>query len=321
VFLFCEATDKLTRTKKNDPARSRNFELPTWLLIIAVYAGWFSTTWFAMSLPLWILLPMAAWFSGWYYSLQHEVIHGHPTSVRWINDLIGFAPLNLVIPYPIYRSSHIRHHTRENLTLPGIDPESFYFDAASWRKMPRLVRAIHVANNSLVGRLVIGPAMAAVLFWLSEIRLIRQGDYAHVTTWLVHFVLVAAVLYWVSAVCGMPIWLYVLAYAYPGFALTLMRSYIEHRDAADPDHRTAIVECQTLLGILYLHNNLHAAHHEVPSLPWYQLPAYYAERREQILEKNGGYLFRGYRDVIRHYLFAPIHFPVIRQSVPADQAV
>lgn len=289
----------------------RRFEAPTWVLVLAIYAGWLTTTWFAMAIPLWLLLPVAAWFAGWYYSLQHEVIHGHPSPWRWLNDLIGYAPLNLLIPYPIYRSSHIQHHTRENLTLPGLDPESFYFEAATWRRLPAWLRFIHVANNSLVGRLTIGPAVAAVMFWISELRRLGQGDFSHVGAWLVHAVLAGGVLYWVTVICGIPVWLYILAFAYPGLALTLMRSYIEHQDAADPDHRTAIVECQTLLGVLYLHNNLHVAHHDVPGLPWYELPAYYAEQRDEILVKNGGYLFRGYRDVVRNYLFAPIHLPVL----------
>jgi len=297
--------------KTADLPKWQEWELPTWGLVAAIYGGWLALTWFATVLPLWLLLPAGIWLAAWYYSLQHEVIHGHPSPWRWLNDLIGYAPLNLLIPYPIYRDSHIQHHTRENLTLPELDPESFYFRAATWARMPGFVRFIHVANNSLVGRLSIGPAVAAVMFAISEAKRIGRGDYSHVGHWLVHIGLVAGVLYWVAVICGMPIWLYVAAFAYPGLALTLMRSYIEHQDAADPDHRTAIVECQTLLGILYLYNNLHVAHHDVPGLPWYRLPGYYVANRAEILTRNGGYVFHGYRNVVRNYLFAPIHLPVL----------
>ena len=33
-----------------------------------------------------------------------------------------------------------------------------------------------------------------------------------------------------------------------------------------------VVEACPLLALLYLNNNLHAAHHRWPRLPWYQLP-------------------------------------------------
>ncbi len=299
----------------NIPVRQK-FEAPTWCLVLIIYGGWLAMTWFAMAMPVWLLLPVGAWLAAWYYSLQHEVIHGHPSPWRWLNDLIGTMPLNLLIPYPIYRASHTQHHTRDNLTIPGLDPESFYFTAETWASMPALLRFIHVANNTLVGRLTIRPAVAAVMFWIGEIRRIGRGDYSDVPVWLIHILLSVVVLYWVTVVCAIPLWLYILAFAYPGLALTLMRSYIEHQDAVDPEHRTAIVECQTLLGILYLYNNLHVAHHDMPSLAWYRLPAHYAAHREEILQRNGGYLFRGYRNVVRNYLFAPIHHPVLFEAGP-----
>ena len=40
---------------------------------------------------------------------------------------------------------------------------------------------------------------------------------------------IALVWLWVSAICGMPFWQYVLFIAYLGNALQVMRSYAEHR--------------------------------------------------------------------------------------------
>ncbi len=287
------------------------FEAPTWALIVAVYAGWLTTTWYGMELPWWLLFPLGAWFSGWYYSLQHEVIHGHPTRLRWLNDLLGYAPLGLFIPYSIYRATHIKHHTKEILTIPGEDPESFYFDAETWENMPRVLRFINVINNMLIGRLTVGVAITITRFWLEELRQLMRGDLRHLGAWISHAVLVTGVLYWVSAVCGMPIWLYVLCFAYPGLGLTLMRSYTEHRAAADPDHRTATVESPTLMALLYLNNNLHVAHHDQPGMAWYHLPAYYASMKEEFRKENDGFVFDGYRDVIRQYMFAPLDTPVL----------
>ncbi len=293
------------------PDATPKFETPTWLLIVAVYGGWIGVTWYGADMPWWLLLVLGGWFSGWYYSLQHEVIHGHPTKWRWLNDLLGYAPLGLFIPYPIYRTSHIRHHTTDILTLPGQDPESFYFDAGTWAAMPRLLQRINIVNNTLIGRLTVGVPIVMARFWWAEIRLLLQGDLSNLGAWVRHAVLVWGVLYWVTAICGLPAWLYILTFAYPGLALTLMRSYSEHRAALDPEHRTAIVETSPIWALLYLNNNLHAAHHDRPGLPWYRLPAFYASNKERFLSRNDGFFFAGYGAVFRQFLSAPIDAPVL----------
>jgi fatty acid desaturase len=66
------------------------------------------------------------------------------------------------------------------------------------------------------------------------------------------------------------------------------------------DHR----EAGPLLSLLYLNNNLHAAHHEAPGLAWYELPAYYRAHRAELLARNGGYLALGYGELIRRYAFS-----------------
>lgn len=290
------------------------FETPTWLVIFAVYGGWIGATWHGAEMPWWLLLLLGSWCTGWYYSLQHEVIHGHPTKWRWFNDLLGYAPLGLFIPYSIYRTCHTLHHTTEILTLPGEDPESFYFDAETWAVLPRPLKVINIINNTLIGRLTVGVPIVMARFWWAEIRLLARGDQSHLGAWVVHGLLVGAVLYWVGAICGLPVWLYVLTFAYPGLALTLMRSYAEHRAAADPEHRTAIVEAAPVWRLLYLNNNLHAAHHDQPGLPWYQLPAFYRANREQFLARNNGFFFAGYGAVFRRFLLAPIDAPVLQKQ-------
>ncbi|MDE0942003.1 MAG: fatty acid desaturase [Alphaproteobacteria bacterium] len=291
------------------------FEWPTWILIIAVYGGWIGTTVYGAQMPWWLLLIVGGWFTGWYYSLQHEVIHGHPTKLTWLNDLIGYAPFGLFIPYPVYRADHTRHHNKDILTIPGLDPESYYFDAITWAAMPGPLKVIHIINNALIGRLTVGVAITIIRFWYGELRRLQRGDLSHLYAWALHIVLVAAVLYWVNIICGLPIWLYILTFAYPGLALTMMRSYTEHRAAADPEHRTAVVESHglgSLFGLLFLNNNLHVAHHDRPAMPWYQLPSYYRRNREAFLAENDGFLFHGYSDVVRRFLFAPIDAPICR---------
>ena len=95
-------------------------EWPTVLLCLVIYSGWFGLTLFYRHIP-WPLLALAGgWCIAWHMSLQHELLHGHPTRSRRLNDALGFAPLTLWLPYQIYRLSHLRHHRDEHFHLLGI---------------------------------------------------------------------------------------------------------------------------------------------------------------------------------------------------------
>ena len=284
-------------------------EWPTWLVAAAVYGGWGVVTLFYDAFPWWAVLALGAWLVAWHNSLQHEALHGHPTSSRWINTVLAMPPLGLWMPYPVYRETHLRHHDAP-LTCPFEDPESYYVDAERWRRMGAGRRAVLIFNNTLLGRLTIGPALAAARFWRGEARRIAAGDSAAIRVWLGHAAAVAAVLYWVVAVCGIPLHAYVLLIAYPGLSLTLMRSYLEHRPAAEEEQSTVIVEGGPVAGLLYLNNDLHAAHHRWPGLAWYLLPAAYAAERASLLGANGGYLFPGYGALARRHLLRPKDLPL-----------
>jgi fatty acid desaturase len=123
--------------------------------------------------------------------------------------------------------------------------------------------------------------------------------------WAIHMLLCAVVLAWVTAVCGIPAWQYVLEFVLPGTSLSLIRSFAEHRAALASRHRTAIVEQAPILGLLFLYNNLHVVHHLRPGLPWYAIPSWYAANRAALQAGNGGLVYRGYREVFTRYLFRP----------------
>ncbi len=291
-------------------AAVRRFEWPTWLVASAVYGGWGLVTWHAASLPWWALLVLGAWFVGWHNSLQHETVHGHPAGARWVNAALGIPALGLWMPYAIYRERHLEHHRTPDLTSPRDDPESFYCEVARWQRMGPVLRALYRFNQTLLGRMLVGPALAALAFWGIEAGRIAAGDRDALRAWLIHAASVAAVFAWVTAVCRIPPWAYIALFAYPGLSLTLLRSYLEHRPAPNPDHRTAIVEGGAVPGLLYLNNNLHFLHHGRPDLPWYALPATYRRERESLVEGNGGYRFAGYAEVARRYLFRAKDSPV-----------
>jgi fatty acid desaturase len=274
-------------------------EIPTWFVIAAVYGGWFGLTFNFHALPPWLVLPLGGWLLAWHGSLQHEAVHGHPTRKVWLNSLVAGPPLALWLPFPIYRESHMAHHRAAELTCPWSDPESYYTAPDEWARLPRAVRLLRRALHTAAGRLLIGPF--AVVWRFARVEAGRAGQRRRAAIWAIHAAAVAAVLYWVVAVCRIPLAAYLVLFVYPGMSLTLLRSFIEHRPGADQSHRTALVEAGPVFSLLFLHNNLHLVHHLWPQLPWYELPRRYRAERLSLLQQNGQFAFDGYVDVLRRY--------------------
>ncbi len=292
-------------------------EGPTWLLAAVIYLSWGLLVWHFAALPPWLALPAGAWLLAWHGSLQHEAVHGHPTPFIWLNAVIAGAPLSLWMPYAVYRQSHLQHHRTQVLTNPQHDPESFYLTAEQWRRAGRLKRWLLVANNTLLGRLTLGPGITIWRYWRGELGAMLTGDFRHWRILAGHVALVALVLLWVGGVAGMAIGFY-LVMVYGGLSLTLMRSFLEHKPAARQQDRTAIVEAGPVWRLLFLNNNLHVLHHKQPGLPWYALGRAYKADRDNLRESNGGYCFAGYGEVARRYLVTPKDHPVVAAASSAS---
>lgn len=291
--------------------RSRfTVEWPTLLLAFLIHAGWFALTYFWQSIPLVLLFILGGWLVAWHGSLQHEVLHGHPTRIRWINDAVGSLPLGLWLPYPLYKRSHLKHHNDEWLTDPIEDPESYYLTGPGWQRLGGWGRLVTRFNNTLPGRLLIGPLVAIAALWSHEIMAVARGDLRHVAVWLAHFLGVALVLIWVLAVAAMPLWIYLVAFVYAGLSFSRLRSFAEHTYADTKEERTAIVENSPAFGLLFLHNNLHIVHHSRPALAWYKIPGLYRANRDTFIQLNGGLLYDGYWEVAKRYFFRTHHNPV-----------
>jgi fatty acid desaturase len=282
----------------NRPAAQRAIERPTLVLALAIHAGWLAATYWHDRLPPLVLFGVGGWLIAWHGSLQHEIIHGHPTPWRRINALMGAAPLNLWLPFEVYRRSHLAHHAVEHLTDPAQDPESRYLAPGG----NAMRRALARAQATLLGRLALGPILEIGGFLAGQFRALARGDKAAWSLWAIHLLALAPVLAWLVVVCHFPLTLYGLSFVYPGAALSLLRSYAEHRAQALPAHRVAVVERAPVLGLLFLNNNLHAAHHAWPGAPWFTLKRLYATHREQLLRDNGGLVYNGYGDVVRRFL-------------------
>ena len=269
-------------------------------------------------LPLWLLFILAGYVCCLHGSVQHIAVHGYPTRYSWLNSLLVYPPLALYFPYPVYKESHLEHHQCETLTDVRRDPESLYLTREHWDQLSPFSRLMYRFNFTLAGRLIIGPFVSLYQLLKSEFSTIITGDSKRTTIWVLHGIGCSAVLVFVTIVGDLPVWKYLLCFAYPGISLTLLRSYTEHRWSPDENERTIIIEGSLISKLLYLNNNYHWIHHEDPRLPWSKVPAVFRERREEILQLNGNFYMRGYHNVFarlwKDKLIDPLH-PISSQRI------
>jgi fatty acid desaturase len=295
--------------------RWREIEWPTLGLIAACYLIWvLATTWAA---ALWLPLGMAllALAVTLHSSLQHEVLHGHPFRSRRWNEAMVFLPLGLLFPYRRFRDLHLAHHNDERLTDPYDDPESNFLDPKVWACLPRWRQRLLRANNTLLGRMALGPALGTIAFVGDEARAIGAGDRDIARAWALHLAGLVLLAGWIG-LAPMPFWAYAIS-AYLGMSVLKVRTFLEHRAHDEAPGRTVVVERGGILGFLFLYNNLHIVHHTRPRLPWYRLPALYAAEREAFLERNHGYSYTSYGEIFRRY-FLRAKDPVPHPLRPLD---
>jgi fatty acid desaturase len=296
--------------------RALRIEWPTLLVLAGCYMAWGGATFAYQAIgPLFFVLLAAPWVTL-HSSLQHEALHGHPSRSTAFNEALVFLPLGLLFPYRRFKTLHLRHHNDQALTDPYDDPESFYYAATDWARLPGWIRAVLDFNNTFIGRFTVGPLVMLVGFVASETRLVQKGERQVIRAWAHHFAGLMLVFGWTSFVCGIPVWLYVAA-AYLGLSLLTIRTFAEHQANESPGGRTVIVEASPMFGLLFLNNNLHFVHHENPRVPWYDLPALYRSRREAFLAANESYSFSGYGEMMRRYLFrtkTPVPHPYLHKG-------
>ena len=284
-------------------------ELQTLLLIFATYGAWLAITLAYDRWPLWLVAPVTAVLLTLHSSLQHEILHGHPTRWRSLNHLLAVVPLSLWLPYERYRENHLNHHINDRLTDPLDDPETNYWTPEDWARLGTIGRGLVRIQLTLAGRMIVGPYWRIPRFLRDELRSIVANQGRARAIWLEHLLWCVPVVLWVTQVCGIPFWLYVVAMVAPGNSILLVRSFAEHRARPPMRERTAIVERSWLLGPLFLFNNLHAMHHEEPRMPWYEYNARYRAIRERLIAANGGLVYVTYFDVARRFLFRPHDAP------------
>jgi fatty acid desaturase len=291
--------------------RCATVEVQTLLLIVAVYGGWLTITFLYGRWPLAIVAPIAVLLITLHSSLQHEIVHGHPTRWHAFNRVLGMAPLSLWLPLERYRQTHLAHHNDRRLTDPVDDPESYYWTPEQWAQLKPITRALLQVQLTLAGRVTLGAFWSIGRFLRFEYHAVIRDQHRARAIWFEHLLWCAPVVLWLKLVCGMPLWLYFLAMVIPAHSLQLIRSFAEHRAKAEPRERIAIVERSWILGPLFLFNNLHSLHHEAPRIPWYRYNGRYRLMRDRLIAESGGLVYSTYFDVARRFLFrahdAPLH--------------
>ncbi|CAN5483512.1 fatty acid desaturase [soil metagenome] len=285
------------------------YEIPTVFLGLALYASWLALTWWHASIPTLLLFVLGGYVTQWHFSLQHESIHGMREWPAWLRTAFVWPPLGLWMPYPIYNKSHSTHHVNFYMTHPQRDTESYYQMQGTWPPVSRIQHRIAMLNQTLWFRLVFGPFLRLWRLARKETGRVRSGDYSNVPHWCAHAISLTVILWWVLAVCQMPLWKYLVCFAWPGMSLGMLRTFTEHRWGDKPMERVAIVESNTVMGVLFLYNNLHLVHHRSPTLAWYRIPGKWRANRGEMLATNNNFYYRGYLEIARRFMFRPVFDP------------
>ncbi|MDA8002116.1 MAG: fatty acid desaturase [Alphaproteobacteria bacterium] len=287
-------------------------EFPTLALLALAHGGLFALV--VVAPPPLLFMPCAVFLVTLYLSLQHELIHGHPTSSARINALLGIAPYPVLYPYEVFRADHLRHHA-SNLTDPMDDPESFFLTRRQWREKSRLSRVFFVAHSTLAGRLILGPPRLALLLLLRALgdifrpaeKFVARTDAMPVVAarhWLTHGILLVVWFVWLG-VNGVSVWFWLFAVAWPANSLIHLRSYAEHRAEGLMSRRTVTILSPGLFSFLFLNNNFHITHHRHPGLVWWRLPA-----RWRAEYRGGEAVIRGYSRIFAERRRAAVAAPV-----------
>lgn len=250
-------------------------------------------------------------------SLQHECMHGHPFKAQRLNDALICIPIGFFLSYFRFKAAHIKHHQDCILADPYEDPESWYQDSEAWAAKQRWLQRIFEFNNTLVGRMLIGPAISMIGFVNYEIK---NGSPRTFAIWCIHLVGVCLICSALLLFGEVPLWAYLIS-CYFGYSLLMVRTFLEHQAHESIRERTVIIEDKGLLSYLFLNNNLHVVHHANPKMAWYRLPGFFEENRDYFLGMNKGYYFKNYLEIFKRFAFyrkEPVAYPLTSHSTMKD---
>jgi fatty acid desaturase len=287
----------------------------TLVIAVLVYGGWLATVFLHKQMPWWATFALLTWFGAWHLSLQHELVHGHPFRNSKLNAALASLSLTMWVPFLSFKRDHISHHNT-TLTHPELDTESYYSMPERWQHSGRFLRSIYWANRTIAFRLTIWSVFSTVQYFFADAwRAIRNVDNAR-SAWALHIPGLIAVTYIVNNLAGMSVIEYLIGGVFASHSLNMMRSFAEHKTLGDESTRTAMIDAGRVMSLLMLNNNLHIAHHDEPSAPWYKVPEV-AERLNAFerAQKIDALYKGGYGELLRRFTFKPYDQPVYSKSV------
>jgi len=287
----------------------------TLVIAVLVYGGWLATVFLHKQMPWWATFALLTWFGAWHLSLQHELVHGHPFRNSKLNAALASLSLTMWVPFLSFKRDHISHHNT-TLTHPELDTESYYSMPERWQHSGRFLRSIYWANRTIAFRLTVWSVFSTVQYFFADAwRAIRNVDNAR-SAWVLHIPGLIAVTYIVNNLAGMSMIEYLIGGVFASHSLNMMRSFAEHKTLGDESTRTAIIDAGRVMSLLMLNNNLHIAHHDEPSAPWYKVPEV-AERLNAFerAQKIDALYKGGYGELLRRFTFKPYDQPVYSKSV------
>ena len=287
----------------------------TLIIAVLVYGGWLATVFLHKQMPWWATFALLTWFGAWHLSLQHELVHGHPFRNSKLNAALASLSLTMWVPFLSFKRDHISHHNT-TLTHPKFDTESYYSMPEQWQHSGRFLRSIYWANRTIAFRLTVWSVFSTVQYFFADAwRAIRNVDNAR-SAWALHIPGLIAVTYIVNNLAGMSMVEYLIGGVFASHSLNMMRSFAEHKTLGDESTRTAMIDAGRVMSLLMLNNNLHIAHHDEPSAPWYKVPEV-AERLNAFerAQKINALYKGGYGELLRRFTFKPYDQPVYSKSV------
>jgi fatty acid desaturase len=276
-------------------------EWVTLALLLATYGVWACAVIWLPGVSVVLAVVVAGLAAAFQSSLSHEAIHGHPTKWAWVNGVLASPALVLVVPYLRFYDTHHAHHMNERLTDPYDDPETNYQALPDWTGRPAWQKALFRFNNTLAGRMLVGPWIGTWAFLKGDVMAMLRGDRRVMLGWVLHLPALALVLGVLVAWGALP-WSGVALSVWIALAVLKIRTFLEHQAHEKAGGRTVIIEDRGPLALMFLNNNLHAVHHMHPRVPWYRLPALYDANRERYQARNEGYLYTSYGEIFRRYL-------------------
>lgn len=275
-------------------------EWPTLFVAVGCYLAFGVVTIWVAQISALLAAIALAFVLALHSSLQHEVLHGHPFRKQWLSDALIFPAIGVFVPYIRFRDTHLNHHINPNLTDPYDDPETNYLCPYLWSGLGQAFRAFLEFNNTLIGRMTVGPLWGMTVFYVKDAEKILRDDWSVIWAYVHHAFGIFVLMIWMTLFSNLG-WGWYMLGAYGALSILRIRTFLEHQAHENFQGRSVIIEDRGLFAFLFLNNNFHYVHHAHPKVPWYRLPALYQSRREGFLVRNKGYKYSSYVEVFRHF--------------------